>query len=181
MSPHRSEQAFWCILEREEIELNRKKIKEPRDFPDPQGRWTQLHQIHLSRARWWVFPFSCPGGKLGFLGNVSLEVMEKDGKGEAWDIGSWQTSEVLDCVEVRLEYEGNQQLVRLTVRTQHGEASWMARSVAAVFSASVSLEIPGSWYLLYYLFIFTIFFYILSICIAWCAANSKHGLSAGDK
>ena len=50
----------------------------------------------------------------------------------------------LDCVEVRLEYEGNQQLVRLTVRTQHGEASWMARSVAAVFSASVSLEIPGS-------------------------------------
>jgi hypothetical protein len=87
----------------------------------------------------------------------------------------------LDCVEVRLEYEGNQQLVRLTVRTQHGEASWMARSVAAVFSASVSLEIPGSWYLLYYLFIFTIFFYILSICIAWCAANSKHGLSAGDK
>ena len=28
-------------------------------------------------------PILVPWGKLGFLGNVSLEVMEKDGKGEA--------------------------------------------------------------------------------------------------
>ena len=78
-----------------------------------QAPWIQLPLMPLSLAKWWRFPFLCDA--------LVLQMR-------------WKThSNCIAFVKVRLEYEGNQQLVRLTVRTQHGEDSWMARGQAPGF------------------------------------------------
>ena len=41
-----------------------------------------------------------------------------------WGVGNWSMFE-FNVWQVRLEYDGGRQMVRLTVRTQHGEAGWV--------------------------------------------------------
>ncbi len=86
-----------------------------------QALWIQLPLMPLSLAKWWRFPFLCDA--------LVLQMSQWKNHSNCMNFAFHRIA----FVKVRLEYEGNQQLVRLTVRTQHGEESWMARGQAPDF------------------------------------------------